>query len=367
MLLLLRTQVGLVYFFGGVAKLNPDWLRGEPMRYFLGLHADSPVLGALVERDWVIYAFAYGGLLLDLTVVPFLLWRKSRPWAFSVALLFHLTNAWLFTLDIFPWFMIAATTLFFSPDWPRRVAAWFSPRPAVRGPAARAEPTRTVAPLRARERVLVGALAVYVALHVLVPLRSLLYPGNTLWTSEGQRFAWRMMLSEKRAETWFALDDLEKNRHTFVDPRQHMSAEEALALAHDPKKLQEFATFLARDWAPKQGWPHVSVRRVDSFLRFYVVPTPGAPRELVQTPKYLTLYQQEKMSWYPDCMLQFAHHLRDEQRRRGFPHAQVFLEAWVSLNGRRHQLLVDPEVDLARVQRSLAPAAWLRPLNEPLR
>ena len=25
-------QIGVAYFFGGVAKFNPDWLRGEPMR-----------------------------------------------------------------------------------------------------------------------------------------------------------------------------------------------------------------------------------------------------------------------------------------------------------------------------------------------
>src|SRR5437660_6300126 len=29
---LLRTQMAIVYFFGGIAKIEPDWLRGEPMR-----------------------------------------------------------------------------------------------------------------------------------------------------------------------------------------------------------------------------------------------------------------------------------------------------------------------------------------------
>ncbi|PYK30859.1 MAG: vitamin K-dependent gamma-carboxylase, partial [Verrucomicrobia bacterium] len=30
---LLRGQMAVVYFYGGIAKLNPDWLRGEPMRW----------------------------------------------------------------------------------------------------------------------------------------------------------------------------------------------------------------------------------------------------------------------------------------------------------------------------------------------
>eukprot|EP00470_Lotharella_oceanica_P017320 CAMPEP_0170191216 /NCGR_PEP_ID=MMETSP0040_2-20121228/51162_1 /TAXON_ID=641309 /ORGANISM="Lotharella oceanica, Strain CCMP622" /LENGTH=163 /DNA_ID=CAMNT_0010439247 /DNA_START=194 /DNA_END=681 /DNA_ORIENTATION=+ len=31
----LRAMVGLPYFYGGIAKLNWDWLRGEPMRMWL--------------------------------------------------------------------------------------------------------------------------------------------------------------------------------------------------------------------------------------------------------------------------------------------------------------------------------------------
>src|SRR5713226_4337900 len=29
---LLRAQIGVVYFYGGLAKIAPDWLHGEPMR-----------------------------------------------------------------------------------------------------------------------------------------------------------------------------------------------------------------------------------------------------------------------------------------------------------------------------------------------
>ena len=42
--------------------------------------------------------------------------------------------------------------------------------------------------------------------------------------------------------------------------------------------------------------------------------------------------------------------------------AQVFC----SLNGRRPQLLVDPQIDLASQTRSLSPQPWIVPLKEPL-
>jgi hypothetical protein len=35
----------------------------------------------------------------------------------------------------------------------------------------------------------------------------------------------------------------------------------------------------------------------------------------------------------------------------------------VSLNGREPQLLIDPSVDLAAEERSLAPARWILPLE----
>ncbi|MDA2923355.1 HTTM domain-containing protein, partial [Acidobacteria bacterium AH-259-L09] len=42
---LLRAQIGIVYFYGGVAKLNSDWLAGEPLRHWLATRTDFPLIG----------------------------------------------------------------------------------------------------------------------------------------------------------------------------------------------------------------------------------------------------------------------------------------------------------------------------------
>ena len=112
---LLRAQVGLVYFYAGVAKLNGDWLRGEPIRDWLAYRTDFPIIGPLFTQEPVMWMFAYGGLLLDLLLAPLLLWRRTRWFAFALAVLFHLLNAGLFSIGIFPWLMIAATVMFFPP------------------------------------------------------------------------------------------------------------------------------------------------------------------------------------------------------------------------------------------------------------
>lgn len=72
-------MIGIPYFYGGVAKLNADWLRGEPLRTWLAEAAgDFPVFGRWFTAEWCVYTFVYGGLLIDLLAVPCLLWKKTR-------------------------------------------------------------------------------------------------------------------------------------------------------------------------------------------------------------------------------------------------------------------------------------------------
>jgi vitamin K-dependent gamma-carboxylase-like protein len=290
---LLRLQVGIPYFYAGLAKLNGDWLRAEPMRMWLAERAALPVMGPLLATEWAPYLFAYGGLVFDLAVVPALLWRPTRPFAFATALVFHGLNALLFRIGVFPWLMIAATTLFFPPDWPRRFGL----------PLARPEPAPPPAPvgLYPRQRAALAVLGGYLAVQLLFPLRHFLYPGNVHWTEEGHRFSWHMKLRDKDADAVFDVRDVDRGATSEVSPRQHLSRRQA-----------------------------------------------------------------QEMASRPDMILQFAHHLAAEARRRGHASVEVRARVTASLNGRPPQPLVDSEVDLAGEPRTLLPARWIVPLREPL-
>ena len=126
---LLRAQVGIPYFYGGIAKLNSDWIHGgEPMRTWLRPLTRMPGVGPIFTADWVVYSFVIGGLMLDLLVVPLLLWRRTRLFAFAAAVVFNLINAVIFDIGIFPWLMLGALLIFFPPDLMRRFArAFMSP------------------------------------------------------------------------------------------------------------------------------------------------------------------------------------------------------------------------------------------------
>jgi hypothetical protein len=244
---LLRAQIAIPYFFGGLAKLNRDWLRGEPMRIWLPMRGDFPLLGRFFAEEWMAYAFSYGGLLLDLAVVPLLLWRKSRPYAFAAAVAFHLLNARLFRIGIFPWLMIAATTIFFAPGWPRR----FLKRPA-KGP-----PDFAAAPAL-RRRLVLGFAAAWLAVQLTFPLRHFVIPGDVAWTEEGHRFSWRMRIKEKRARVRYFVTSRDGTTW-MVDPHSILPRERARIMGWEPHAILQFAHYLAR-LARDAGRGDVTVR-----------------------------------------------------------------------------------------------------------
>lgn len=243
---LLRLQIGVVYFFGGIAKISPDWLRGEPMRAWMARSPDFPVLGRFFREEWAVYLVSYGGLFLDLLIVPFLLWRRTRIAAFAVAVIFHLINARLFQIGIFPWLGIAATALFFSPDWPRQLLRRLRPnKTSVAAPASELPAAKYPA-------LVLSLVAIYAAIQFLVPLRHFLYPGRVDWTYEGHRFSWRMKLHDRNARARFHVIDDNSGQTADVNPRAFLSRFQASKMAARPDMILQFAHFL-REKLPRRG------------------------------------------------------------------------------------------------------------------
>ena len=119
----LRGQVAAVYLFAGIAKLNADWLLGaQPLRIWLHHHTDLPLVGPLMGEPWVAYAMSWTGAFFDLTIIGWLMWRRTRTWAFLVAGVFHLLTWLLFPqIGVFAWLMLGGALIFFPPTGPN---AW---------------------------------------------------------------------------------------------------------------------------------------------------------------------------------------------------------------------------------------------------
>lgn len=242
-------QMSVVYFYASIAKMNMDWLQGEPVRMWIAQSKNLPLIGKLLTKEITVYTVAYFGILFDLLIVPLMLWEKTRKYAFVFALIFHGTNKILFNIGIFPAFALCTTALYFSPDWPRRVLNLAKPDP----------PTNVKGPTSIKRNIIILLLTLYAAFQVLFPLRHFLYPGNVSWTEEGHNFAWHMKLRDKRGYVVFEVRHPESGQqwqlrpHTVLNPRQYRK------MSTRPQMLVQFAHYIAEQYEEK-GYKNVEVR-----------------------------------------------------------------------------------------------------------
>ena len=242
-LYLLRFQIGVVYVFGGIGKLGSDWLlHGEPLRLWLAMSAELPVLGPLLVRPWSGLAFSWAGAVFDLSIVPLLSWRVTRKPAYVVLVIFHVLTALLFQIGMFPWIMIASATLFWNPGWPRAVLSRWR---RVHDPVTADDIAGL--PLSTSGRALA---ALYAAFQMLMPLRWVLYPGNTLWSEEGFRFSWKVMLIEKLGTLEFNVVD-PAGRAYSVPASDYLTPFQARMTATQADMILELSQRVARDFAAR--------------------------------------------------------------------------------------------------------------------
>ncbi len=259
----LRGQIAVVYLFAGLAKINPDWLfHALPMRIWLYQHGDLPVIGRLIQETWAAYVMSWGGALFDLAIVPSLLWRRTRPFAYAALVAFHLATWILFPqLGVFPWLMIGLSLIFFDPGWPRRLVRLI--RMPDRRP--RGEPPQPAnQPWRARAALI--ALAMFAVVQLALPLRHFAYPGNVRWNEEGYRFAWRVMLSEKVGFVQYRVRDVETGQSWLIEPDQYLTPLQVERMSFQPDMIHQTARMIARDLA-EDGSTHVTVN-ADAFVAF---------------------------------------------------------------------------------------------------
>ena len=311
-LALLPIQIGMVYFFAGLAKLDPDWWHlAEPLKTWLPAQAHQPVIGPLLAFPATAYVMSWLGLLFDLSIPFALAWRRTRPFALMAALGFHALTGWLWPIGMFPWLMSAAILIFLPAAWHERIQARLS-RPFAGllqylGILPK-RPTNTLSPLDPAQKSEANAgrgqlarlgfvlAACWLLVQLAIPLRTHTYPGDLLWTEAGYRFSWRVMLMEKAGYTGFRVIEPATGRTEYVRASDHLSP-----------------------------------------------------------------LQEKMMATQPDMIRQFAVHLEKVYAERGVSSPTVYADAWVRLNGRPSTRFVQPDIDLASLPNTIARRHWLMP------
>ena len=80
---------------------------------------------------------------------------------------------------------------------------------------------------------------------------------------------------------------------------------------------------------------------------------------LVHPDDYFTPTQVERMAYQPDMILTASHVVRDDFVGRGHEMVEVRADVFVTYNGRPAFRLIDPGVDLARIEHGIAPKPWI--------
>lgn len=242
----LRGMIAIPYFFGGIAKINADWLRGQPMTLWIQKEKDFPLLGGLFQYDFTGLFMSYSSLLLDLLIVPALLWKKTRMPAFMLITLFHLMNAKLFAIGIFPWLMLGSSLLFFPPDF--FVSVWnkvTGQKPVSVKPISK---TQSVQPLTGRQKMILSCIVLWFLIQCIIPLRHFVIPGHVLWTEEGELYSWSMKLKDKRATGTFTIMNKKSGEKRDLPIANYITRRQQAIMLFKPDMIWQFAQLVHKKY-----------------------------------------------------------------------------------------------------------------------
>lgn len=243
----IKIQLGIVYFFAGVAKLHPDWLiEAQPLRLWLSARTHFPVIGFLFKYVWVAYFFAWFGAIYDLTIPFLLLYKKTRPLAYVAVLAFHLMTGWLFPIGMFPYIMILSTLIFFPVKLHLSIISflkYFTPRIPYGNTRRKAYDTSPIG-----VTVIKYLFFAHFIIQLLLPFRYALYPESLFWTEQGFRFSWRVMLMEKTGAITFFVQNKKTNHLIEINNADYLTPLQEKMMATQPDMILQYAHFLQKEY-----------------------------------------------------------------------------------------------------------------------
>lgn len=280
-------QMFIVYTFGAIAKLYPDWLDTTFLEITLRDKQNYYLIGDFLQNKGLQQFLAYGGILFDGLVIPLLLFKPTRNFALIASIFFHIFNSIVFQIGIFPYLSLAFILFFYSPKTIQNI---FLKKKSFY------DNDEVIIPKY--KNALFAFFVIFFTIQLALPIRHWVIEDNVLWTEEGHRMSWRMMLRSK-----------------------------------------------------------------SGFSNFYIVDKSTHQRTKIDLDNYLTRKQIHLVSTKPDAIWQFAQRLKKQYAGKGHDIA-VYVDCHISVNGRPHKKLVDPQTDLANVEwNPYKHSEWLLPSN----
>ncbi|NRD24433.1 HTTM domain-containing protein [Winogradskyella litoriviva] len=233
-------QLFILYTYASIAKLYPDWLDTSVIAILMKGKASYPVVGELLQQKSIHYILAYGGILFDGLIIPLLLFKPTRKYAFFASIFFHLFNSFIFQIGIFPYMSLAFSLFFFQPKTIRNLFL-------KKKPLYNAEEVNTpkYAP------ILITLFSIYFLIQIALPLRHHFIEDNVLWTEEGHRLSWRMMLRAKSGRTTYSIINAETNAKIPIKLNDYLTKKQQRGAKTKPDIIWQFAQHLKQKFSEK--------------------------------------------------------------------------------------------------------------------
>jgi vitamin K-dependent gamma-carboxylase len=235
-------QIAILYFYASIAKLYPDWLDGTFTKTLLSSSKLFPHFKNIFSKPWFYLFIAYAGIFFDLLIVPFLLFKKTRTIALLASLIFHLFNAIFLQIGIFPFFALSFSLFFYEPE---KIRNWFLKRkPKI-------EWSSNSGNNLYGKKLVFYIFLPFLILQLLLPLRHYLIKGDVLWTEEGHRLSWRMMLRERSGYINIKIKDNNTNEVFIYNYNKDLTPYQAKNLATKPDFIWQYCQRIKKEYTNK--------------------------------------------------------------------------------------------------------------------
>lgn len=233
-------QLLILYTYASIAKIYPDWIDLTVPKLLMKSKASLPIIGGFLQNDFMPYLVAYGGILFDGLIIPLLLFKRTRKYAFFTSIFFHMFNSIVFQVGVFPYLSLAFSLFFFEPKVIRNL---FLKKKELY--------TDTNVSIPSYRKPLIIFASLYFFIQIILPIRHHFIPDDVLWTEEGHRLSWRMMLRSKSSYTTYLVVDKATGKKTSINLAEYLSPKQIRIASSKPDVIWQFSQYLKREYKKK--------------------------------------------------------------------------------------------------------------------
>ncbi|MEY8849684.1 HTTM domain-containing protein [Psychroserpens sp. XS_ASV72] len=259
-------QLFILYTYASIAKMYPDWLDLTVPKLLMQSKQHYFLVGDILQKEFIHYGIAYGGILYDGLIIPLLLWKPTRKIAFIASIFFHLFNSFIFQVGIFPYLSLAFVVFFFEPEKIQK--RFLKQKPFY-------TEGNIIVPSRAK--LFSSLFIIYFIIQIALPLRHHFITDDVLWTEEGHRLSWRMMLRTKNGIASFRVVDKKTGKVSMVNLKDYLTKKQRRNVSTKPDVIWQFAQHLKQDYAKKN-------QDVEVYARVFVSVN-GRPKKQLIDPE----------------------------------------------------------------------------------